>query len=65
MDLEQITSLEISWSGSTLFLKESTVKPVWSGQSKIDITKVLMTNGSLMKVKVLQNALILLTCINQ
>ena len=27
-----------------------TVKPVLSGHSKIDKTKVLMTNGSLMKV---------------
>ena len=33
-----------------------TVKPVLSGHSKIDKTKILMTNGSLMKVKVLQNA---------
>ena len=29
----------------------STVKPVLSGHSKIDKTKVLMTNGSLMKVE--------------
>ena len=29
----------------------SKVKPVLSGQSKIDKTKVLKTNGSLMKVK--------------
>ena len=28
-----------------------TVKPVLSGHSKIDKTKVLMTNGSLMKVE--------------
>ena len=28
-----------------------TVKPVLSGHSKIDITKILMTNGSLMKVE--------------
>ena len=28
-----------------------TVKPVLSGQSKIDKTKVLKTNGSLMKVE--------------
>ena len=28
-----------------------TVKPVFSDQSKIDKTKVLKTNGSLMKVK--------------
>ena len=29
----------------------NTVKPVLSGHSKIDKTKVLKTNGSLMKVK--------------
>ena len=33
-----------------------TVKPVLNGRLKIDKTKVLMENGSLMKVKVLQNA---------
>ena len=31
--------------------EEVTAKPVLSGHSKIDKTKVLMTNGSLMKVK--------------
>ena len=35
-----------------------TIKPVLSGHSKIDKTKVLKTNGSLMKVEVLQNALL-------
>ena len=29
----------------------STVTPVFSGHSKIDKTKILKTNGSLMKVK--------------
>ena len=29
----------------------NTVKPVQNGQSKIDKTKILMTNGSLMKIK--------------
>ena len=33
-----------------------TVKPVLSSHSKIDKTKILMTNGSIMKAKVLQNA---------
>ena len=52
------------------FLLDLTVKPVLSGHSKIDKTKVLKTNGSLMKVEVLQNALlehstILLTCIKR
>ena len=37
--------------------KESTAKPVLSGHSKIDKTKLLKTNGSLMWSKVLQNAL--------
>ena len=31
--------------------KLHTVKPVLSGHSKIDKTKILMTNGSLMKVE--------------
>ena len=30
---------------------KQTVKPVWTDHSKIDKTKVLMTNGSLMKVE--------------
>ena len=29
----------------------NTVKPVWSCHSKIDKTKILMKNGSLMKVE--------------
>ena len=32
-------------------IKCGTVKPVLSGHSKIDKTKVLMANGSLMKVE--------------
>ena len=32
------------------------VKPVLSGLSKKDKTKMIMTNGSLMRSKVLQNA---------
>ena len=48
----------------------NTVKPVLSGHSKIDKTKAVKTNDSLMKSKVLQNALlehsaILLTCIKR
>ena len=34
-----------------LYADECTVKPVVSGHSKIDKTKVLKTNGSLMKVE--------------
>ena len=47
---------------------DNTVKPVLSGHLKIDKTKILMTNGSLMRVEVLQNAplgAILLTCIKR
>ena len=48
----------------------TTVKPVKNGHSKIDKTKVLMTNGSLMKVKSiaecpLEHSAILLTCIKR
>ena len=39
-----------------------TVKPALSDHSKIDKTKILMTNGSLMKVKVLQYALLGVFC---
>ena len=59
-----------------MLLSPATVKPVISGHSKIDKTKVLKINGSLMKVESIaecskmQNALlkhsaILLTCIKQ
>ena len=46
--------------------KQHTVKPVLSGHSKIDKTKVLMTNGSLMKVESAaecEHSVILSTCI--
>ena len=32
-------------------MMQCTVKPVQNGQSKIDKTKILMTNGSLIKVE--------------
>ena len=38
-----------SWSFLLFSLLPNTVKPVLSGHSKIDKTKVLLTNGSLMK----------------
>ena len=38
-------------AGFHMLLVFNTVKPVLSGHSKIDKTKVLKTNGSLMKVK--------------
>ena len=50
---------------------QAAVKPVFSGHSKIDKTKVAKTNGSLMKVKSiaecspLEHSAILLTCIKQ
>ena len=37
-------------------LRYTTVKPVLSGHSKIDKTKVSMADGSLIWLKVLQNA---------
>ena len=37
--------------GYLIILNTHTVKPVLSGHSKIDKTKILMTNGSLMKVE--------------
>ena len=43
----------------------STVKLVLSGTSKIDKTKILMTNGSLMKFESIADSAILLTCIKQ
>ena len=43
---------------------KSTVKPVLSGHSKRDKTKIFMTYGSLMKVESKHSA-ILLTCIKQ
>ena len=33
--------------------KHKTVKPVLSGHSKIDETKIFMTNGSLIKVEII------------
>ena len=35
----------------TIFFISNTVKPMLSGHSKIDKPKILMTNGSLMKVE--------------
>ena len=43
----------------------TTVKPVLSGHSKIDKTKVLMENGSLMKFESITECSILLTCIKR
>ena len=40
-----------------------TVKPVWNSYSKIDKTKILTTNGSLMKVESISE--MLLTCIKR
>ena len=48
-------------------LCKATVKPVLSGHSKIDKTKILMTNGSLMKVKRIAEAFsnTLTTCVKR
>ena len=43
------------WQCETLVLSH-TVKPVLRGHLKIEKTNLLMKNGSLMKVEVLQNA---------
>ena len=43
----------------------NTVKPVQNGHSKIDKIKILMTNGSLMKVESIVKCSILLTCVKQ
>ena len=40
-----------TWKVTVEPLIHTTVKPVLSGHSKIDKTLILMTNGSLMKVK--------------
>ena len=44
---------------------EITVKPVFSGHSKMEKTKVLKTNGSLMKVESIAEFCISLTCIKR
>ena len=46
-------TIQRTWEGSqvSIIKLRFTVKPVLSGHSKLDKTKVLMTNGSLMKVK--------------
>ena len=50
LDMSPLTSPE--HSTTVLFYKfKSKVKPVLSGHSKIDKTKILMTDGSLMKVE--------------
>ena len=51
-----------------LFIYQSlgyTVKPVLSGHLKIDKIKILMDNGTLIKVKSIADSAILLTCINR
>ena len=48
-----IMGIHTDWIGSHSLLVTilSTVKPVLSSHSKIDKTKILMTNGSVMKVE--------------
>ena len=41
------SAVHVIWFGEVL--EKSTVKSVLSGHSKIDVTKILKTNGSLMK----------------
>ena len=51
----RILSLDSVWDNYQVGLKKEwvayTVKPVYNGHSKIDKTKILMKNGSLMKVE--------------
>ena len=51
------------------FFENCTVNPVLSRKSKIDKIKILMTNGSLMKVEsiaeCLEHSAIILTCIKR
>ena len=55
---EEIAKTTEREEGHTLFnlINAHTVKPVLSGHSKIDQTKILMTNGSLMKVESIEEA---------
>ena len=46
--IKVISAIKVTSSGTDL---HDTVKPVLSGQSKIDKTKTLLTNGSLTKVQ--------------
>ena len=46
-----IAQITVNKTVSDFFLQRYTVKPVLSSHSKIDKTKVLKTNGSLMKVE--------------
>ena len=50
--LQHDTSFANTFVGTPYYMSPvRTVKPVLSGHSKIDKTQILMTNGSLMKVK--------------
>ena len=66
MQVTQQTWLDSVKNEMCHFFK-TTVKPVLSGHSKIDKTKILMTNGSLMKVESIAECspLLLLTCIKR
>ena len=53
---------------SNIYDIHNTANPVLSSHSKIDQTKILMANGSLMKVEsvaLLEHSAILLTCIKR
>ena len=49
----------------SFLFEDVTVKPVFNGHLKIDLIKVLMENGSLMKVQSFAENAILLTSIKQ
>ena len=50
---EKLTKLKENgwWTDKRYYRKLPTVKPVLNGHSKINKTKIVMTNGSLMKVE--------------
>ena len=49
--LLNITLKVPAWNQLTLFKNVGTVTPVFNNHSKLDKIQILMTNGSLMKVK--------------
>ena len=42
---------KVGYKGTALYYFTITVKPMYNDHSKIDKTKILMTNGSLIKVE--------------
>ena len=62
------THVDVEIASSLQAKQWNTVKPVLCGHSKIDKIKILLTNGSLMKVESIaecSHSAILLTCIQR